>query len=312
MIDVFTAPDRIRTPTITTNTWKASRKQLRPGQMHREAAEQIFDVLRRIASGIIIPASSVITPVRNHGVNANDVAGDLQVFQFRRCDLAINLRERFKTAHGEQGMAERDDDRDHGIVGQKVPLNQPEAFVAELQIAQARERRNLRGPARARVSRHHIRNITTMTVVICMMRRAPWCWIRECLDVVPPEIRRHEQSRKTRRTRFGGHVDAGVQQFADLIHQPAEILAGADAADRSGQDVIEDQRGNGESGQERPHGIADHDIHAAAHEHAAAFHVNGAHGEAEQHDAEDEPGRAALRSPARRCRRRSRRTRRGR
>ena len=42
-----------------------------------------------------------------------------------------------------------------------------------------------------------------------------------------------------------------------------------------------------------PHRVAHDDIHAAAHVHAAAFHVNGTHGEAEQHDAEDEPGSAS-------------------
>jgi hypothetical protein len=40
------------------------------------------------------------------------------------------------------------------------------------------------------------------------------------------------------------------------------------------------------------HRVPHHDVNAAAHEHAAAFHVYGTNREAEQHDAEDEPRRA--------------------
>ena len=45
MIEVFTAPERISTPTTTTKTWKPKPEQGRAGQMHRQAAEQVIDVL---------------------------------------------------------------------------------------------------------------------------------------------------------------------------------------------------------------------------------------------------------------------------
>ena len=40
-----------------------------------------------------------------------------------------------------------------------------------------------------------------------------------------------------------------------------------------------------------PHAVAHHHVDAAAHEHAAALQVDGAHGEAEEHDAQHEPRR---------------------
>ena len=45
MMEVFTAPERISTPTITTKMWNTQPQQFRPGQMHRQAAEQVVDVL---------------------------------------------------------------------------------------------------------------------------------------------------------------------------------------------------------------------------------------------------------------------------
>ena len=59
------------------------------------------------------------------------------------------------------------------ICGQTVPLSQPRRFVAEMQVARHRQRAEA---ARCRCSSsvmgHQIRNTTTITVVICMMRSA--------------------------------------------------------------------------------------------------------------------------------------------
>ena len=45
MMAVFTAPDRISTPTITTKMWNSQPQQLRPGQLHRQAAQQVVGIL---------------------------------------------------------------------------------------------------------------------------------------------------------------------------------------------------------------------------------------------------------------------------
>ena len=47
IMDVFTAPERISTPTITTKIWNSQPQQLRARQVHREAAQQVVDILRR-------------------------------------------------------------------------------------------------------------------------------------------------------------------------------------------------------------------------------------------------------------------------
>ena len=52
-----------------------------------------------------------------------------------------------------------------------VPLNQPNGF-AEVQIGNVGGGGSLRAPWIRMVSGHQIRKITTITVVICMMRSA--------------------------------------------------------------------------------------------------------------------------------------------
>src|SRR6188474_1966726 len=69
-------------------------------------------------------------------------------------------------------------------------------------------------------------------------------------------------------------------------------MTGADGADGAGEDVVENESGDGKAGKEWSHGIPNHYINAAPHIHAAAFHVHGPNGEAEQHDGKDEPGSA--------------------
>ena len=76
-----------------------------------------------------------------------------------------------------------------------------------------------------------------------------------------------------------------------FVNQPDDILACGHAADRPSQNVVKHQGGDAEFGQRAAHGLFDHAIDAAAHEHAAALHVEGADGVGEQHDAQNEPGR---------------------
>ena len=57
-----------------------------------------------------------------------------------------------------------------------------------------------------------------------------------------------------------------------------------------GEDVIEHQRADAEFGEGAAERFFDDAINAATREHGTAFDVDGAYGEAEEHDAEDEPG----------------------
>src|ERR1700744_4697178 len=60
--------------------------------------------------------------------------------------------------------------------------------------------------------------------------------------------------------------------------------------DWPGEDVIEHQCRDAELGKSSAQGLLDHAVNAAAGKHGAALHVHRPHREAEQHDAEDEPG----------------------
>ncbi len=111
------------------------------------------------------------------------------------------------------------------------------------------------------------------------------------LGILPPEIEHHDYGQA------GGEVIVGKMQRAVHVHahvfdEAREILACGDGADRAGQHVIEEQGRDGELGQSAAHGLFDYAVNAAAHEHAARFDIERAHGITEQHDRENEPGSA--------------------
>ena len=68
-------------------------------------------------------------------------------------------------------------------------------------------------------------------------------------------------------------------------------MAGGHTGDGAGEDVIEHQGGDADLGEGAAERLLDDAIDAAAGEHGAAFHVDGAHGTREEDDADDEPGR---------------------
>ena len=113
------------------------------------------------------------------------------------------------------------------------------------------------------------------------------------LGIFPPEIDSDDDGEAgsddvdiTRRERCGGKVRVG-EQFAN---ETADVLAGSNAADRAGQNVIKHQRGHAEFCQRAAERLFHRAVDAAAHEHAAAFDVYRAHGIRKQHDRQDEPG----------------------
>ncbi len=113
--------------------------------------------------------------------------------------------------------------------------------------------------------------------------------LMNALDVLPPEVRR-DQHTESGSEKIHGQLMFHVSHFAELIQQGSQVLPRADDADRTCEDVVKDERRNRQPRHERPHGVAHDDIHAAADEHAAAFHVDAANREAEEHDGEYEPG----------------------
>ena len=75
MMEVFTAPERISTPTTTTKIWKPSRSSGGPGQVHGEAAEQVVDVLAAHRVGNDHDREQRDHAGAEHRVDAHDVAG---------------------------------------------------------------------------------------------------------------------------------------------------------------------------------------------------------------------------------------------
>ena len=113
----------------------------------------------------------------------------------------------------------------------------------------------------------------------------------DALQVLPPEVQ-HDQDGAS-----GGEVvlvkaNGVAEVAAQFFDESGEVLASGDGADRPCQHVIEQQRRDRELGQRGAHGLFHHAVHAAAHEHAAALDVHGAHRVAEQHDRQNEPRRA--------------------
>ena len=90
-------------------------QQLRTGEVHGQSAEEVVGI--QIAD---------VTGADDHGghhgddagadhcVPAHDIRGDAQILHLRIGDLAIDLREGFKSTHGEKRMAEGDNQRNDG------------------------------------------------------------------------------------------------------------------------------------------------------------------------------------------------------
>ena len=81
-------------------------------QTHRQAADEIFEeIAAAILSGMIMTAKNETSDVKTMLYNENYEGGLLQVRQLGMFDFAIDLRERFFSAHGQHGMAQANKDR---------------------------------------------------------------------------------------------------------------------------------------------------------------------------------------------------------
>ena len=173
MIDVFTAPDRISAPTITTKTWKPSRSSCGPARFIARPPIRLSYVVLPDAVGDDHHGEQRDQPGRDHRVGADDVGRDLQILQLGRGDLAVDLRQRLEAAHGQQRVAEGDHHRHERNLRPEGALEPAQRLVGEAADWKATE------PAASStlsfsssVIGHQISSITTITVVTCMMRSA--------------------------------------------------------------------------------------------------------------------------------------------
>ena len=114
----------------------------------------------------------------------------------------------------------------------------------------------------------------------------------DTLNVVPPEVHRH-QNAEARRKQVRSNSETRVSQGGNLVEEVAQVLTGADHADRTSENVVENQGRNRQTRHEVVHRVAHHDVNPASNKHAARFQVHGTHSETEQHHSQDEPRRSS-------------------
>ena len=92
---------------------EAQPQQIRPAEIHGQAADQVVEVLGALRIGNDHAGEHRDHAGADHRVPADDIGGDAQILQLGIGDFAIHLRQRFKSAHRQQRVAEGDDDHHH-------------------------------------------------------------------------------------------------------------------------------------------------------------------------------------------------------
>ena len=240
----------------------------------------------------------------NQAVDGDDDRRPLQVLEFGMRDLAVDLGQALLAAHGQNRVAEGHQDAEKPENRQSSSAQEAERILTEVEMRRDGRRRQLRAAQPHRISapdkqnhHHHRGNLHHPQ---CLVAR-----LLDSLDVLPPVVDRHQRAqqrrgvvhveldglaarvhqRRRQPVRLVGHIH-------QLVDQTGDVLAGRHARDRPGKNVIEHQRRHAELGESASQGLLHHAVNAAAREHRAALDVHRAHREAEQHDAEDEPGRS--------------------
>ena len=237
----------------------------------------------------------------------DDDGGALEVLELGMREFAIDLGQRFFAAHGEHGMAEGDHDTENAellrqaLIGKAV-MEEAERFFGEMQVSGRGQRDVLVADFEERERRpaeqdhnHHGRDLHDPERL--------FAGLVDALDVLPPVIDGDGEGEDNR-----GPVDVELRRAVenvvngarnpavrvggdhDFVEQADDVLAGGHAGDRAGENVVEHQRGDAELGQRAAEGFFDDFVDAAAHEHRAAFDVDGAHRKREEHDSDNEPG----------------------
>ena len=247
----------------------------RPRQVHRQAADGIIEVALAHGIGNDHDREKGHARGENQAVHENDEAGFFQVAELGMLHLAIDLGHGLFPAHGQHGVTQADQDADQAHRVRQVGVLQPaERIGSERQIAGKGEGRKVHASHIERIPApnehhddHHGGHVHDAQGLFAGLMHA--------LDVFPPEIK-SDQDGKERGGGIRGQHRLHVEIVQKLVQQADQIQTRRNAADRPRQDVIEHQGGNGEFGQRRAHGLFDHAVDAATHEHAAALDVHGA------------------------------------
>ena len=237
-------------------------------------------------------------------VDGDDNRRALQVLQLRMLNLAVDLRQALLAAHGQQRMAEGHQNAEESINRKSRSLQESLRVVAEMQVGRDGKRRQVRtfdkqGIAAPEKQNHHHDGGDLHNPQRLVAR------LLNALDVLPPVVDGHRRGKHCRRVvqvkleSMPGDILQGrwqpvvlVHHVQHLVHQAGDVLPGRHTRDWSRQNVVEHQRRNAQLGEGAAQRFFHHAINAAAGEHRTALDVNRAHREAEQHDAQNEPGRS--------------------
>ncbi len=153
---------------------------------------------------------------REDRIPANDVARNLQVLQFGRSNLPVNLRQRFETAHRQQRVSEGDNDGHNRNSRPDCSFEPTRGFVAQNQVARHRRRRKVPFPLnddRERTPDQERNYHNRGDLHDSEGRRTRFF---NALDVAPPEIQRNEHAKKR-----GEHV--GIKMYVG-VRKPAKLI----------------------------------------------------------------------------------------
>ena len=101
------------------------------GQIHGEAAEKVLGILTANGIGDNKAGEESDDAGTGDGVEADGVGGELQVAELGVSDLAVDLSQGFEAGHGQQGVAEGDDDGGNQHAGPDRTFEPAEALITE-------------------------------------------------------------------------------------------------------------------------------------------------------------------------------------
>jgi hypothetical protein len=93
--------------------WKRQSRNKRPRQTHRQAANQVLEIVWTDAVRNDHHRKERNQRREHHAVNENYEYRFLQVRQLRVLDFPVDLRQRFRAAHGQHGMPKPDQHGKH-------------------------------------------------------------------------------------------------------------------------------------------------------------------------------------------------------
>ena len=167
----------------------------RPLQAHGQAADQVFEEALAHIIGNNHHREKRNQRGEHQAVHENYQPGFAQILELGAFDFAIHLREGFFAAHGQHGMAERDEDSDDAEHVRKTAVRQPTQSIGpQAQIMWRRPRRQRGVPHDHGVNapgdqhnHHYGDQLHDM--------KSFFAGFGNALGVFPPEVHRHDDGK---------------------------------------------------------------------------------------------------------------------